>query len=50
MRPEEQTSRHLLLAVIITVLSGILNFIRRIPEAAVLREGSALVSPLRRDF
>jgi len=27
MRPEEQTSRHLLLAVIITVLSGILNFV-----------------------
>ncbi|MCI8419962.1 MAG: sensor histidine kinase, partial [Oscillospiraceae bacterium] len=27
MRPEEQTSRHLLLAVIITVLSGILSFV-----------------------
>ena len=50
MRPEEQTSRHLLLAVIITVLSGILIFIRRIPGAAVLREGSALASLSRRDF
>ena len=50
MRPEEQTSRHLLLAVIITVLSGILNFIRRIPEAAVLREDLDLVFPLPRDF
>ena len=27
MRPEEQTSKHLLLAVIITVLSGILSFV-----------------------
>ena len=27
MRPEEQTSRHLLLAVIITILSSILNFV-----------------------
>ena len=27
MRPVEQTSKHLLLAVIMTVLSGILNFV-----------------------